>query len=81
MIVPYHCRLSKKYPKVVADVIEEKSPLLDGIDVLPDASQPNPNGREFDNLYLDMNGIIHPVRNTCTSIICTITCIQSSFTH
>ncbi|XWS73849.1 hypothetical protein CRYUN_Cryun02cG0164500 [Craigia yunnanensis] len=45
--------LVNKYPDIRVTAIEEK-----GVDI--DTSSPNPNGMEFDNLYLDMNGIIHP---------------------
>ncbi|TFY53636.1 hypothetical protein EVJ58_g9344 [Rhodofomes roseus] len=55
--------LSKKYPKIILPVVEEdevKVPDSEGIEVaVPvDISRPNPNEVEFDNLYLDMNGIV-----------------------
>lgn len=53
--------LSRKYPSIVVCANEERARQLeDGSEVPIDSSLPNPNEVEFDNLYLDMNGIIHP---------------------
>uniref|UniRef100_A0A6B2E417 5'-3' exoribonuclease n=1 Tax=Phlebotomus kandelakii TaxID=1109342 RepID=A0A6B2E417_9DIPT len=52
--------LSRKYASVIIECVENRVQNADGEDIPEDASLPNPNGIEFDNLYLDMNGIIHP---------------------
>lgn len=52
--------LSRKYPSIVVHSVEEKPKECNGIKIPVDTSKPNPNDVEFDNLYLDMNGIIHP---------------------
>ena len=43
--------LQNKYPKIIQPVLEDASQA---------PSETNPNGFEVQNLYLDMNGIIHP---------------------
>jgi len=48
--------VAEKYPKVIVDAIEAEA--VDGAPI--DPAEPNPNGFEYDCLYLDMNGIIHP---------------------
>ena len=52
--------ISEKYPKILIDVQEEKPFLRHGVPTPIDATKPVPQGFEFDNLYIDMNGVIHP---------------------
>ncbi|XP_066532870.1 5'-3' exoribonuclease 2 [Hoplias malabaricus] len=52
--------LSRKYPSIIVNCVEERSKECNGVRIPVDTSKPNPNEVEFDNLYLDMNGIIHP---------------------
>ncbi|XP_041109824.1 5'-3' exoribonuclease 2-like [Polyodon spathula] len=52
--------LSRKYASIVVHCLEEKAKECNGVGVPVDTSKPNPNEVEFDSLYLDMNGIIHP---------------------
>lgn len=51
--------LVSKYPKSITDCVETEGTYVDGNYIAPDLSTPNPNGIEFDNFYLDMNGIVH----------------------
>ncbi|KAK2883845.1 hypothetical protein QQF64_016363 [Cirrhinus molitorella] len=52
--------LSRKYPSIIVHCLEERAKEYNGVTIPVDTSKPNPNEVEFDNLYLDMNGIIHP---------------------
>ncbi|XP_073032755.1 5'-3' exoribonuclease 3-like isoform X3 [Primulina eburnea] len=52
--------LCNTFPDAVVDVTEDPPIFINGVKVPVDTTRPNPNGMEFDNLYLDMNNIIHP---------------------
>lgn len=52
--------LSAKYPKIVSYLLEQRNKVVDGVSIPINLEEPNPNGSEYDNLYIDMNGLIHP---------------------
>lgn len=52
--------LSEKYPKIVSAVLEKRNDVFEGAEIPLNLTEPNPNGVEYDNLYVDMNGLIHP---------------------
>lgn len=55
-----HCR----YPKIIVDVIEELEQTVNGMDIPVDTSKPNPNGIEFDNLYLVRDGTVSAAKQS-----------------
>jgi 5'-3' exoribonuclease 2 len=52
--------LSEKYPKIVSAVLEKRNEVIEGTAIPLNLLEDNPNGVEYDNLYVDMNGLIHP---------------------
>ena len=52
--------LAEKYPKIVGELLEGRDKVVDGHIIPLDLTEPNPNDIEYDNLYIDMNGVIHP---------------------
>ena len=53
---PPHVPSSSSYPLIIQDCVEEAPSTVDGVAVPVDTSRPNPNGLEFDNLYLVREG-------------------------
>lgn len=52
--------ISEKYGKIVVDMLEKRPNVVNGVIIPIDLREKNPNDIEYDNLYVDMNGLIHP---------------------
>lgn len=58
-VASFYRWLVEKYAFITVKCLENRPVSLNGVEIPVDWSLPNPNGLEFDNLYFDMNGIIH----------------------
>ncbi|CAH9110085.1 unnamed protein product [Cuscuta europaea] len=52
--------LLDRYPRCAEAAVDKPTAVVDGVSVPIDSTTSNPNGYEYDNLYLDLNGIVHP---------------------
>jgi len=59
-IASFYRWLCERYPRVPIDARGDEHLILNDEPIPTNTAMPNPNKIEFDNLYLDMNGIIHP---------------------
>ena len=48
-----------KFPKCIRDYVEQVAGGLEAASERDWSAEPNANGTEFDNFYLDFNGIVH----------------------
>lgn len=52
--------ITEKFSKIISDILEKRPNVIDGTIIPINLNEPNPNETEYDNLFVDMNGLIHP---------------------
>ena len=57
--------LSQKYPNIIKDCIEDEPTTVNGVEIPINTAEPNPNGIEFDNLYLVWHLVLLSLLDGC----------------
>ncbi len=69
-MLPHACNGHCRYPKIIVDCKEEQAQTVGDVEIPVDTSQPNPNGIEFDNLYLvRQKSLFFAVLETCQTCL------------